>query len=292
MVGAVLLNVPLLLLLSLSLPPSTLYTETNLLSHLAATSRYAPRFLEILTVIDAVTVLCGGVLCGGVACCSLVDRLSGDGILPRWVAWKSRWTKDTAVGGVGVYLALCVVFYASSGFSLATLSNIFSISFTSMMLLYALSALLLHLNLPHLPLLPPAAHVGLPQILLALGLVVALLIGNTVLSPLPLALTVAYSLGIFALLWLSEQKTAALLRGLVWLLDRSEGWRFAGSRSGKSSSLAGEEDQETKGRGKIRRAARKWLVRAVRRSKAKVVCAWVKDDEVRRSRGAARDFTI
>jgi hypothetical protein len=257
-VGAVLLNVPLLLLLSLSLPPATLYTEANLLSHLAATSRYAPRFLKILTVVDAVTVLCGGVLCGGVACCSLIERLSGDGILPRWVAWRSRWTKDTAVGGVGVYLALCIVFYASSGFSLVTLSNIFSLSFTSMMLLYALSALLLHLNLPHLPLLAPATHVGLPQILLALGLVIALLIG---------------------LLWLSEQKTAAILRGLVWLLDRSEGWRLA--RGGKSSSLTGEDDQETKGRGKVRRAVRKWLVRAVRRSKAKVVCAWIKDDEVR-----------
>lgn len=108
MLGAVLLNVPLLLLLSLSLPPSILYTETNLLSHLAGTSRYAPRFLEILTVVDAVTVLCGGVLCGGVSCCSLVDRLSGDGILPRWVAWKSRWTRNTSVGGIGVYLALCV----------------------------------------------------------------------------------------------------------------------------------------------------------------------------------------
>jgi hypothetical protein len=278
-VGAVLLNVPLLLLLSLSLPPAALYTEANLLSHLAATSRYAPRFLKILTVVDAVTVLCGGVLCGGVACCSLIERLSGDGILPRWVAWRSRWTKDTAVGGVGVYLALCIVFYASSGFSLVTLSNIFSLSFTSMMLLYALSALLLHLNLPHLPLLAPATHVGLPQILLALGLVIALLVGNTVLSPLPLALTVAYSFGIFGLLWLSEQKTAAILRGLVWLLDRSEGWRLA--RGGKSSSLTGEDDQETKGRGKVRRAVRKWLVRAVRRSKAKVVCAWIKDDEVR-----------
>lgn len=156
-----------------------------------------------------------------------------------------------------------------------------------MMLLYAISALLLHINLPHLPLLPPATHVGLPQILLALALVGALLIGNTILSPLPLALTLAYALGIFGLLWLAEQKTAAMLRGLVWMLDRSEGWRFARSaRGGKPASLAGEEEhEEVKGRGKIRLAVRKWLVRAVRRSKAKVVCAWVKDDEVRRCPG-------
>lgn len=156
--GAFLLNVPLLLLLSLSLDPSVLYSSSNLLSLLAETSNFAPRFLKILVVVDAVTVLCGGVLCGGVACCALVERLSSDGVLPFWVGKKVRWIKGVAVGGVVVYLGLCIrefpfppnmrggldeltcstafvvsahrlpVFYASAGFSLSTLSNIFSIS--------------------------------------------------------------------------------------------------------------------------------------------------------------------
>lgn len=172
------------------------------------------------------------------------------------------------------------MFYASAGFSLATLSNIFSISFTSMMLLYALSALLLHLNLPHLPLAGPATHVALPQILLALALVLAILVGNAVLAPVPIGLTAAYAGGIFAVLWVSEQQTAAVLRGLVWLLDRSEGWRFARIGGKPAAEGLDGDEEDGKGRGKTRRAARRWLVRAVRRSKASAVCAWVKDDEV------------
>lgn len=147
------------------------------------------------------------------------------------------------------------------------------------MLLYALSSFLLHLNLPHLPIAPPFTHVSLPHVLLAGALGLALLIGNTIIAPVPLGLTAAYSFGIFALLWIGEQHLAGVLKALVWMVDQTEGWRSPFSHGKKGE----DEEEEGKGRGRLRRAFRKGLVRAVRRSKRRAVCAWIKDDEVRLS---------
>lgn len=152
------------------------------------------------------------------------------------------------------------------------------------MLLYTLSSFLLHLNLPHLPVAPPFTHVSLPHVLLAGALGLALLIGNTIIAPVPLGLTAAYSFGIFSLLWVGEQHLAGVLKAFVWMVDQTEGWRSPFSRGkGKKGEDEEEEAEEGKGRGRLRRVLRKGLVRAVRRSKRRAVCAWVKDDEVRLS---------
>lgn len=108
--GAILLNVPLLLLSFALLPSSLILSSTNILSLLASACFPAGStpWLRYLVVADAAIVLCGGVLCGGVSCCGLLEGLARDGVLPRRIFGK-RWQRTGAEWvSVGVYFGLCV----------------------------------------------------------------------------------------------------------------------------------------------------------------------------------------
>ncbi|CED82554.1 Amino acid/polyamine transporter I [Phaffia rhodozyma] len=308
--GALLLNVPLLIMLHALVPLPSLLSASNVLALLASisTSGGGGRWLSIFVVVDAVAVLCGGVLCGGVACCALVEELSKDNVLPE--SWGRRWERTQAnwVGAI-MYFGLCLAFYATAGFSLTTLSNIFSISFEFMMLLFALSHLLLRITLPNLPIPAPFCRSRFSVTLLVHALIFTILIGNALLNPLPLGLFAAYAVGIFSVLWTAEIGFGSILRAIVWAVDQSEGtmiprgsgWMSIGfgrklkeNKDGdvpmetKTSKLGDREPEEMEEGGKgtggkekgLRVALRKSLIKGVRRSKRKVMVAWIKEDEI------------
>ncbi|KAL7412945.1 amino acid permease-domain-containing protein [Mrakia frigida] len=276
--GAILLNVPLLLLSFALLPSSLILSSTNILSLLASACFPAGStpWLRYLVVADAAIVLCGGVLCGGVSCCGLLEGLARDGVLPRRIFGK-RWQRTGAEWvSVGVYLGLCVLFYATAGFSLTTISNVFSVSFMSVMLMFTVSAFLLHYNLPHLPIFSPFTRTSLPIIITAFLLLSILIVGNVVLSPILLLLVFLYLTAIFGALWIGQQ-WSKVMRFTIWTLDQMDvaAGRWMGGLLPRVMFGGGRRRGAT-----VRSRLRDWMVRNMRRAKRDAVCAWVKDDEI------------
>jgi hypothetical protein len=92
-----------------------------------------------------------------------------------------------------------------------------------------------------------------------------IIVGNVVLMPTNLLLTLAYIAIIFGGLWIG-QREAALMRFGVWSLDQTGAWpwKALGHRRGR----------------KLRESLRRKLVGEMRRAKRERVVAWVKNDEV------------
>ncbi|QRV74785.1 amino acid permease [Ceratobasidium sp. AG-Ba] len=132
LVMALFLNAPLMLLVYALLPSETILSGANVLSVLAEVAIGRP--LRLLVVVDCVLVLAGGVFAGVVTGCRLVESLAHEHVLPA-VFLNPLPITGTAYVTVGSFLTLAIVVYASSSFSLVTVSTMFSATFLFTMLL-------------------------------------------------------------------------------------------------------------------------------------------------------------
>ncbi|KZV64688.1 hypothetical protein PENSPDRAFT_656347 [Peniophora sp. CONT] len=250
-IGGMLVNGLLSFVVYALLPSSTVLEGHNVLSTLAEVAG-GGKWLRYWTVVDAVSVLLGGILTGVVTAGTLLDRLAKDRILPQFFLLKLPVTNGAYIATLFA-LGLALLLYVASALSIETVSDMFSVSFVFELLLYVVSALLLKFNRPHLPV---AYRASMPTVLCALVAMLAMWIGNVVANPLSLGLWAASFAVVFtALLLVTAQPS------IVRLLLRLHG----------SSPLA----------------TYKWtsgwserLVRWYRYSRSARVCVWIKDDNI------------
>ncbi|KAI6126789.1 amino acid permease-domain-containing protein [Pisolithus sp. B1] len=122
-------------LLVLALVPLDAESQGNVLSMLA--DKVAGRWLRTWVAIDAVVVLCAGVLTGVLSACELLCELSHDRVLPR-----------TFRAPLPLHR---IAIYASTGANLTIISEIFSVAWLAVMMLFPISLVLLRFSRPRLP---------------------------------------------------------------------------------------------------------------------------------------------
>lgn len=98
--------------------------------------------------IDAFLVLCGAVLTGYVGVSGLINRMSMDNVLPGWLARKNAHGSFPRI--VLVFFVLCSSILLLTNGNLLSLAGVYTISFLSVMTLFALGNLILKLNRPEL----------------------------------------------------------------------------------------------------------------------------------------------
>ncbi|KAF8606430.1 hypothetical protein BDV93DRAFT_594682 [Ceratobasidium sp. AG-I] len=215
LVMALFLNAPLMLLVYALLPSETILGGANVLSVLAEVSVGRP--MRILVVADCVLVLCGGVFAGVVTGCRLVESLARERVIPEWFLHPLPITGSAYVT-VGFYLAISIVVYASSGFSLLTVSNMFSATFLFTMLLYGVSCLLLKFSRNRLP---RTYKTSVWTVLLAIAMMLVVLAGNIAQNPQTIALFIAYFVVALAGLIILNSRLR-IARVVLWMFGQTE----------------------------------------------------------------------
>ena len=210
----VLTEAPLMLLVLALVPMDSILSGSNVLSLLGQVAGRGA-WLKLLVVIDACLVLCGGIITGIVAFCGLVDALCDDSVVPRWLQRKLPKTGAT-YPSIALYLVLTLVMSATCGFSLTTLSSVFSVSFLCVMTLFGLSLLLLKYARPSLP-RSPIAPLG--TVVLGIGIGVTAMAGNFALSPVILVQTLVYFV-VLAVALVALTRRVDLARIVVWLVEQ------------------------------------------------------------------------
>ncbi|GAB4364959.1 MAG: hypothetical protein Kow00128_07090 [Deltaproteobacteria bacterium] len=176
---AVMIFNPLISFLSLGLMrldrirevPPDLLARMGILSH-------GP-FLGHWVSLDAVLVLSGAVLTSYVGVTGLVRRMSLDRCLPQVLLRENRWRR-TNHWIILSFFALCASILLSTGGRIETLAGVYTLSFLSVMALFALGNLLLKKSRGRLP---REVRAGWGTVFAALGAVLVGLAGNILLDP-------------------------------------------------------------------------------------------------------------
>ncbi len=180
---------PLIALLALGLLPLELIGQQQeaLLSGLGLHA--SGSWLATLVSVDAVLVLSGAVLTSFVGVNGLVHRMALDRCLPQFLLKTNR--RNTTHRILIVFFILCVSVYFSAGGELKALAGVYTISFLSVMALFAFGNILLKIKRRKLA---RPCRASWSSVLLGLLAVVAALIGNALLNPHYLGVFVEYLL--------------------------------------------------------------------------------------------------
>ncbi|THU77928.1 hypothetical protein K435DRAFT_973734 [Dendrothele bispora CBS 962.96] len=220
---AVILNCTLMTLVLGIIPLEEILGGTNVLSVLG--DRAGGRWLRIWITVDAIVVLCGGVLTGILSSTELISQLSLDHVLPTGFrkllpVTKAPWVSITS------FCAFSAVVYLSAapvggnggneGKALAVVSQMFSLTWLTVMSLFPLSLLLLRYNRHRLPRSP---HTRLSVVFVCLAVCAVVAAGNVWIEPKIGGYFAAYLLVILLLFSASQNKTH-LLRFAYWTFDQ------------------------------------------------------------------------
>jgi amino acid transporter len=179
---------PLIALLALGLLPlATIATvPPDLLAQMGTLS--FGRALGWWVSLDAVLVLSGAVLTSYVGVTGLVRRMSLDRCLPQVLLVENRWRK-TNHWIILAFFALCTsILFVTRG-NIATLAGVYTLSFLSVMALYALGNMLLKKTRGRLP---RSERASWPGVIVALVAVLVGLAGNIVLDPVNVRIFAGY----------------------------------------------------------------------------------------------------
>ena len=160
----------------LSLNDIEAHKET-LLAHMGRES--AMPILGHLVSIDAVLVLSGAVITSFVGVSGLVRRMSLDRCLPQFLLAENRWRGTNHWIFLG-FLGLCVSILLATHGEVEALAGVYTISFLSVMALFALGNMLMKIKRERLR---RDERASWPSVTLALTAVVTGLIGNVLLNP-------------------------------------------------------------------------------------------------------------
>ncbi|MCX7548642.1 APC family permease [Xanthomarina sp. F1114] len=169
---------PLIAFLALAILPMASIDTNNetLLSFMGQTS--GGNWLFYIISIDAVLVLSGAVLTSFVGVGGLVERMTLDRILPKFLLKKNK--KGSSYLIFISFFILCVTILIFTQGNLKALAGVYTIAFLSVMILFAIGNILLKINRKNLP-RPERASVG-ALFFGILGVDLAL-IGNMILNP-------------------------------------------------------------------------------------------------------------
>ncbi|CAE6433205.1 unnamed protein product [Rhizoctonia solani] len=247
LIMALFLNAPLMLFAYALLPSKTILSGANVLSTLAEVA--IGRSMRTVVVVDCLLVLSGGVFAGLVTGCRLVESLACERVLPQIFLHHLPIT-GTAYMPVLLFFVICLVVYASSAFSLATVSTMFSATFLFTMLLYGVSCILLKFSRDRLP---RAYRTSMWTVVLAMIVTCVVLGGNIALNPQTLGLFVAYFTVVFFGMLLPGSRLK-ITRVVLWILDQTKAlqrWQLD-----------------------------KWIVSWIKRFRKDPIALWVKGDHI------------
>jgi len=176
---AVMVFNPLISLLSLGLVPLARIQEVppDLLAQMGILS-YGP-LLGHWVSLDAVLVLSGAVLTSYVGVTGLVRRMSLDRCLPQFLLRENR-LRRTNHWIILAFFVLCASILRVTEGRIGTLAGVYTISFLSVMALFALGNMLLKKSRGRLP---REVRAGWGTVVVALGAVLVGLAGNILLDP-------------------------------------------------------------------------------------------------------------
>ena len=170
---------PLMAFFALSLVPTAdvkILYENTLLSHMAGLSGGA--WLQLLVAIDAVLVLSGAVLTSYVGVSGLLERMTLDRILPPFFLKRNK--RGSSFRIIILFLALNVsVLFITHG-KVEILAGVYTISFLSVMALFAIGNIFLKIRRSRLP---RPEHAGWISLIIALSGVSVAIIGNLKMEP-------------------------------------------------------------------------------------------------------------
>jgi amino acid transporter len=179
---------PLMALLALGLLPLATIQEVppDLLAQMGTVS--LGRALGWWVSLDAVLVLSGAVLTSYVGVTGLVRRMSLDRCLPQLLLQENRWRRTNHWIILG-FFALCASILLVTSGRIQTLAGVYTLSFLSVMALYAIGNMLLKRTRARLP---RSERAGWPTVIVALVAVLVGLFGNVLLDPLNVEVFVTY----------------------------------------------------------------------------------------------------
>jgi len=185
---------PLISLLSLGLLPLSRIQEVppDLLAELGTLS--AGPLLGHLVSIDATLVLSGAVLTSYVGVTGLVRRMTIDRCLPRVLLRENRW-RGTNHWIILAFFAVCTSILVATQGKTETLAGVYTLSFLSVMALFAIGNILLKRARGRLP---RSERAGWTTVSVALVSVLVGLVANALLDPLNVRLFAAYFVGAVA----------------------------------------------------------------------------------------------
>jgi amino acid transporter len=210
---------PLLALLAVAVLPLAAvgqHTET-LLSFLGNTA--GGSWLATLISVDAVAVLSGAVLTSFVGVSGLMKRLTLDRILPQFFLKENKRGSNYLL--LITFFLLCISVLLITQGELGPLAGVYTISFLSVMALFALGNFLLKRKRPHLP---RPVYAGVGTVTLALLGVLAALYGNVRIKPAYLVVFLQYFIPALLLVSVMLNRKAILhlvLHGAKSLAARS-----------------------------------------------------------------------
>ncbi len=224
--GVVAVFNPLMALLALGLLPlATIQTvPRDLLAQMGTLS--FGRSLGWWVSVDAVLVLSGAVLTSYVGVTGLIRRMTLDNCLPQFLLAENRWRQTNHWIILG-FFALCGSILLVTGGEIETLAGVYTLSFLSVMALYAIGNMLLKATRGRLPRSERASWTG---VLVALVAVLLGLLGNVLLDPLNVEVFVSYyvvGLAAIALMFLRLEILRFglfLSKGVIDRITRSSEW--------------------------------------------------------------------
>ncbi len=169
---------PLMAFLALSLVPvgEVAAHKTDLLSYMGKIS--GGEWLAIIVSIDAVLVLSGAVLTSFVGVSGLLERMTLDRILPRFLLKKNK--RGSSFRIIILFFLLSVSILLITEGKVEPLAGVYTISFLSVMLLFAIGNILLKLRRKKLPRPVRASWFA---VLFAMAAVIIALVGNLIKEP-------------------------------------------------------------------------------------------------------------
>lgn len=173
--------------------------------------------------LDAVLVLSGAVLTSYVGVTGLVRRMSLDRVLPQWLLAEHR-RRGTNHWIILVFFGLCTSILLVTGGRIDTLAGVYTLSFLSVMALFAAGNLLLKHSRERLP---RSERAGVGAVLLALTAVLIGLLGNIGLDPQSVGVFGVYfgiTLVAIALMFLRVELMRLALQLSGGLVDRVVGF--------------------------------------------------------------------
>ncbi|QHT71086.1 APC family permease [Rhodocytophaga rosea] len=206
---------PLMALLALSLVPINDVGEHQeaLLAYMGDLS--GGKWLAWLVSIDAVLVLSGAVLTSYVGVSGLVHRMTLDRCLPQFLLKTNK--RGTTYRIMIAFFLLCIsILFITKG-ELGALAGVYTISFLSVMVLFGLGNILLKFRRARLPRPERASGWAL---FIAIGAVLAALIGNAVMNPAYLWVFIKYFIPTVAIVGIMLYRIE-LLRLILFIVKSS-----------------------------------------------------------------------
>jgi len=178
---------PSMALLALALVPIAAVPENQeaLLSYMGLVA--GGKWLSVLVSVDAALVLSGAVLTSYIGVTGLVKRMTLDRCLPQVLLKTNR--MGTTYWIIIAFFVLAVSVLLTTHGDLGALAGVYTISFLSVMALFGIGNILLKVKRARLP-RPTIA--SWPSVFMAIGAVLAALVGNILMNPAYLRVFLGY----------------------------------------------------------------------------------------------------